>query len=189
MKHKIEIISSSIRIGRKSHSVALFFQKQLQASGKAEASIIDLEEYDFPLFHERLQYLESPLPKLQEYADRIKNADGIIIVTPENNGGYPASLKNAVDVLYHEWYHQPVGIVTVSDGPFGGNQVITSLQFTLWKMKAWTISAMYPVAKVQDNYEEDGNPTAQNAEAPKRAAAYLKEFFWCVEAKKKMNNP
>ncbi|MCK7536595.1 MAG: NAD(P)H-dependent oxidoreductase [Marinilabiliales bacterium] len=34
------------------------------------------------------------------FASRIRAADGVIVVTPEYNGGYPASLKNAVDLLY-----------------------------------------------------------------------------------------
>ena len=87
--------------------------------------------------------------------------------------------------MYDEWYHKPVAISTVSDGSFGGTQVITSLQFTLWKMKAWTVPAMFPVAKVRESFDENGLATDPSA-IDKRTAAFLKELFWCMEANDKM---
>lgn len=178
---RISIISASVRTGRNSHRVALYFEKYLKEHNLAETEIIDLMEYNFPIFEERLQFQASPLPKTLEFAKKIKESEGIIIVTPEYNGGYPASLKNAIDLLLAEWRHKPVGIATVSAGPFAGTQALISLQFTLWKMKAWTITEMFSVAKVQDNYDETGY--AINKEATdKIAAGFIKELLWCIKA-------
>ena len=47
-----------------------------------------------------------------EFADKITKAVGVIIVTPEYNGGYPASLKNAIDLLYAERKRKPVALAT-----------------------------------------------------------------------------
>ena len=96
--HHIAIISSSVRTGRKSHYVALYVEQYLKENQLAETDLIDLSRYDFPVFHERLQYLKDPSPDVLEYAERIKKAEGIIVVTPEYNGGYPAALKNAIDL-------------------------------------------------------------------------------------------
>ena len=63
----------------------------------------DLKEYDFPLFDERLQFQESPSQKMLDFSEKIKAADGVLVVTPEYNGGYPASLKNVIDLLHPEW--------------------------------------------------------------------------------------
>jgi NAD(P)H-dependent FMN reductase len=180
----IVIISSSIRTHRESHRAALFFKKFITENNLASAEIIDLLELDFPLFHERLSHQTNPLPSALEFARKIKQADGVIIVTPEYNGGYPASLKNATDLLYNKWYKKPVGIVTVSDGVFGGTQVLTALQFSLWKMWAWTIPAMFPVPKVKETFHEDG--TAADSATETRANAFLKELAWCMEAVAKM---
>ena len=139
----IAILSASVRTGRVSHRVARYFEKFIAKSGSSTTEIIDLNAYDFPIFHERLRHLVDPPANLLDLAQRITKADGVIIVTPEYNGGYPASLKNAIDVLYNEWYRKPVAISTVSDGSFGGTQVITSLQFSLWKIRAWTVPAMF----------------------------------------------
>lgn len=168
----IAIISASVRTGRLSHRVALYFKKYLEENNLAAAEILDLQEYNFPVFDERLRLQKEPSPAALEFAGKIKMADGIIIVTPEYNGGYPASLKNVVDLLYEEWHHKPVAISTVSDGIFGGSQVITSLQFTLWKMGVSIVKAMFPVPRVMDNFDENGFPSDENSTG-KRASKFI----------------
>ncbi|MEO7444426.1 MAG: NADPH-dependent FMN reductase [Ferruginibacter sp.] len=176
---KILIISSSIRTGRKSNRVGYYFRNYLLREKIAEPIMADLAEYNFPLFEERLKYTPDPPQNLLDWASAVKNADGIILITPEYNGGYPASLKNAIDVLYEEWEHKPVAIVTVSSGNFGGTQVITSLQFTLFKMKARTVTAMYPVPNIEKAFDENGK--AQNQEATdKRTEVFIRELMWTI---------
>jgi NAD(P)H-dependent FMN reductase len=179
--NQIAIISCSIREERRSHRVALYFRKYIEEHNLARAEILDLKQYQFPLFMERLAFQATPTLQALDFASRVSTADGIIIVTPEYNGSYPASLKNITDLLYREWYHKPVAISTVSAGPFGGSQVITSIQFSLWKMKAWTIPAMFPVPNVQDNFDDKGNPSDPE-QTDKRARLFLDELFWCMEA-------
>ena len=181
----IAIISSSIRIGRQSHRVALYFKSYLENNHLATAEVLDLAKYNFPLFDERLKLQENPSAATLDFAKKIKAADGVLIVTPEYNGGYPASLKNVVDLLYDEWRRKPIAISTVSAGGFGGMQVITSLQFSLWKIQAWTVPAMFPVPKVQDAFDENGVPT-DPVSMDKRAKAFMGELLWCVEASKRM---
>ena len=181
----ITIISSSVRIGRNSHRVALFFKQYLEENNLATVEILDLNAYQFPVFNERLRLQVNPAANVLEFANKIRSADGVLIVTPEYNGGYPASLKNVVDLLYDEWRRKPVAISTVSDGIFGGTQVITSLQFSLWKIRAWTVPAMFPVPKVKEAFDENGVP-ADKAGTEKRAGAFLDEMLWCIEATLRM---
>lgn len=183
----IAIISASVRTGRVSHRVALFFEKYLEANSLATCEILDLQAYNFPVFNERLKYQPSPAAEVLDFAHRVAKADGIIIVTPEYNGGYPASLKNVTDLLYEEWHRKPIGISTVSDGGFGGTQVITSLQFTLWKMRAWMVPAMFPVPFVSKAFDEHGR-LLDGAAFEKRAATFVNELLWCVTAKNRMNS-
>ena len=183
---RIAIISSSVRSGRYSHRVTLYLRNYLQENNLAETDIIDLQQYSFPVFDERLKYQENPSEEAIDFAERIRKADGVIIVTPEYNGGYPASLKNAIDLLTVEWRRKPVAISTVSDGDFGGSQVITSLQFVLWKMKAWTVPAMFPVPRVQDKFDETGVPADRDVTG-KRASAFTGELLRCIDAAKKMS--
>ena len=181
----IVIISSSVRTARKSHRIALFFKQYIEQLNIATVEVLDLFDYQFPIFEERLRLQKDPGEKVISFAEKIKTSDGVIIVTPEYNGGYPASLKNVVDVLYDEWHRKPVAISTISDGSFGGTQVITSLQFTLWKMKAWTVPAMFPVPFADKAFDETGKPIAKE-ETDKKASIFIKELMWCIEANHKM---
>src|SRR6218665_204249 len=183
--HHIVIISSSVRTGRNSNRVALFFKRYIEENKRATVEILDLQEYQFPVFEERLRHQKNPPEQAVAFADKVRAAAGVLIVTPEYNGGYPASLKNVVDLLTDEWKRKPVAISTVSAGPFGGMQVITSLQYSLWKLQAWTVPALFPVPKVSENFDADGNP-ADKAGTEKRAKAFIDELLWCVEAGNKM---
>ncbi len=182
MRH-ISIISSSVREGRKSHNVALYFQNYLLENKLCTTEVIDLKAFNFPLFDSTLKTMNDPAENILDFAKRIKSSDGIIMVTPEYNGGYPASLKNAIDLLYEEWQHKPIGIATVSSGPFGGSQALIALQFTLWKIKAWTIPAMFSVPTVDKAYDEKGIAKDKST-SDKLAEVFIKELLWCIEADK-----
>src|SRR5438874_8942325 len=97
--HHVAIISSSVRVGRNSHRVALYFKNYIEENKIATVEILDLMAYQFPLFDERLRYQKEPTPKMLDFAGKIKATNGVLIVTPEYNGGYPAALKNVVDLL------------------------------------------------------------------------------------------
>ena len=159
----------------------MFFQNYIVENKLAKTEILDLRTYNFPIFSEILKKQVNPDAKTLEFAEKINTSDGIIIVTPEYNGGVPASLKNAIDVLYEEWRHKPVGIVTVSGGPFAGSQVLVSLQFTLWKMKAWTITEQFSVPNIEKSFSESGKPFDKGT-SEKLADLFLKELLWCIKA-------
>jgi NAD(P)H-dependent FMN reductase len=176
----IEIISASIRVGRASHRVALFFKKFLEEKKLATANILDLKAYNFPLFDERLSKQSNPIPAAKEFSEKVKQASAVLIVTPEYNGGYPASLKNVVDLLYNEWRRKPIAIAACSDGQFGGTQVVTSLQFSLWKIGALTVPARFHASNITTSYNEEGVP----ADVPlteKLAAGFVNEILRYIQ--------
>ena len=186
MRH-IAIISSSVREGRKSHNVSLYFQNYLIENKLATASIIDLKAYNFPIFEGTLKTLIDPAENVLEFAAKIKSSDGIIIVTPEYNGGFPASLKNVIDLLYDEWHGKPISISTVSAGIFGGSQALVSLQFILWKIGAWTVTNMFPVPNVAKTFDDMGHPS-DKAATDKLAKVFIAELLESIEANKKAVN-
>lgn len=181
----IIIISSSVRQERKSHRVALFFQKFIESRGLGKPEILDLMEKQFPLFDQRLSRMKNPKSEWVEFSERINRAKGVIIVTPEYNGGYPASLKNIIDFMYKEWHRKPMAIATVSDGQYGGTQVIQSLQFTLWKIGAWVVPFRYHVSHIDKSYDEEGN-SANPKVTDKLAGQLVDELMWSIRAKQKM---
>jgi NAD(P)H-dependent FMN reductase len=184
---RLVIISSSVRTGRKSDRVATYFKNYVEEHEIARVEVLDLQTYDFPVFEERLKFQQNPLPAAIEFAEKVRTADGVLIITPEYNGGYPAALKNAVDLLVEEWKKKPVAICTVSSGAFGGMQVITSLQYSFWKLGALTVPALFPVPKVQEAFDEQGVPADKNG-TDKRAGAFINELVWMTEAVRRMKS-
>ena len=114
------------------------------------------------------------------FVNKVKSSDGIIIVTPECNGCYPASLKNVVELLYDEWHTKPISICTVSAGAFGGALALVLLQFTLWEIGAWTVTNMFCVSNVAKTFDDMGNPSDAVA-TDKLADAFIKELLACVK--------
>jgi NAD(P)H-dependent FMN reductase len=181
---KISIISGSVRTGRQSHHVAHYFKNYISENKLADSEILDLKEFNFPIFEERLSKTPSPDASSLRFSEKIKNSDVVIVVFPEYNGGYPASVKNAIDLLYPEWKHKPIGLVSVSNGSFGGVNAMSLLQTVFLKVKA-VPAATFPVPEVDKNFDENGNPLNKET-TDKRAAAFLKELLWFAEAFSKM---
>lgn len=79
---------------------------------------------DIPLYDTDIQQ-ESGFPAtIEEIAEQIRHADGVIIVTPEYNYSVPGGLKNAIDWLSRlpeqPLAGKPVLIQTSSMGAIGG---------------------------------------------------------------------
>lgn len=183
----IAIISGSIRTGRKSHNVALYFDKYIKENNLSGSEILDLKEFNFPVFEERLSKMPNPSDAAKLFSEKITKADAVIMVFPEYNGGYSASIKNAIDLLYNEWHHKPIGLVSVSSGNFGGVNASAFLQSVLLKIRAVPLSVTFPVPSVEANFDDNGN--AINKEiTDKRASAFMKEIIWFAEAFNKMKS-
>ncbi len=80
---------------------------------------------DFALPHD--DYGQEIKDRFPEWRDAIIQADGLVIVTPEYNHGYPGSLKSVLDLLLREYVHKSVAFVGVSAGPWGGTRVIEAM--------------------------------------------------------------
>lgn len=79
---------------------------------------------EFPLYNADL-HADGKFPELTvKFADAVRAADGIIIVTPEYNYTIPGGLKNAIDWVSRmkdqPFKEKPVAIQSASQGPLGG---------------------------------------------------------------------
>ncbi len=132
------IVIASTRPGRGGWPVAQWFIQRATEHDSFELDVVDLLELELPMLdepnHPRLgQYTQ---PHTREWSEQVAAADAFVFVTPEYNHGYPASLKNALDYLHHEWRHKPVGFVSYGGVASGTRsveqlqQVVTALRLT-----------------------------------------------------------
>jgi NAD(P)H-dependent FMN reductase len=126
---KIKIILSSTREGRKGPSVAHWVLEAALRRDDFEVSLVDLAETDLPFLDEPEHPAKQRYTKrhTQLWSAEIDDADGFVIVTPEYNHGFPATLKNALDFVYREWNHKPVAFVSYG-GMAGGTRAVQLLK-------------------------------------------------------------
>ena len=67
---------------------------------------------------------DNPLDNVTAFRRQLKQADGILICTPEYAMGVPGTLKNAIDwtVSSMEFSHKPVALITASTQGYKGHQ-------------------------------------------------------------------
>jgi chromate reductase len=85
--------------------------------------------------------LPAPVAALRE---RVRRADGVLIVTPEYNFSIPGGLKNVLDWLSRgddqPFALKPVAILTASPGPVGGARVQYDLRKVMLFMNAMVLT-------------------------------------------------
>ena len=112
---RLNIIVASTRPQRVGASVARWFTQIARDHAGFDVHLVDLAELDLPLLDEPSPAVEGA-PYVHEHTRRWSRitaaADAYVIITPEYNQGYPASLKNALDYLYYEWNDKPVAFVS-----------------------------------------------------------------------------
>jgi NAD(P)H-dependent FMN reductase len=176
----IPILLGSTRRNRESLKVARFVHRRTSERLNVRTELIDLLKLEIPMMEERIRFRDDSPPAATVLGRKISDSDSIMIVTPEYNNGYPGVLKNALDYLLPEYKRKPFGIVTVSNGKFGGLNCLAQLRLVSLGMGAFPVPARFPVSKVQDSFDDDGNPLLPELE--KQFTRFLDEFLWFTEA-------
>ena len=90
-------------------------------------TILELEEENIVPLRARIsERLGHSGPTVSLTVGRMER-DGLVVVTPEYNHGYPGVLKSVLDLLLKEYIHKAVAFVGVSAGPWGGTRVIEAM--------------------------------------------------------------
>ncbi len=176
---KIPVLVGSVRRNRQSPRVARWLQGILDDNDRVSSELLDLEELALPIMEERLRMRDDPPTGGVRLSEAVAAGDGLVIVTPEYNSGYPGVLKNALDYLLPELKRKPVGIVTVSAGGFGGASCLAQLRQVLLAMGAAPIPASLPISRVAEAFDQDGPSESAIVD---RAARFVDELLWWVEA-------
>ncbi|MGH6894470.1 MAG: NADPH-dependent FMN reductase, partial [Dongiaceae bacterium] len=106
-KLNLAIIIGSTREGRFGDTVGRWFAAEAAGRSDFSVDLIDLAEIRLPAAHPA-----RPTPEIAAFRARLAAADAFVIVTPEYNHSFPASLKHAIDQAYAEWMAKPVAFVS-----------------------------------------------------------------------------
>lgn len=166
----IPVILGTTRKGRRSESAARFVFEETKKRAGVETEFIDIGKIPMRLDDAGEQM------KDQAFSDLVKRADGLILVVPEYNHGYPGLLKHALDMNLEEYIHKAVGICGVSAGPFGGTRVIEALLPVMRELGLVVIFNDVNFGRVSEIFSEDGK--LLDAGFVGRTAKFLDELIW-----------
>jgi len=167
----IPVILGTVRKGRASENVAKFLFGEVQKREGVETELIDIRDLKFPVDDAGEQIKES------KFSEKCERADGLVIVTPEYNHGYPGMLKHVLDSNLKEYIHKAVGVCGVSAGGFGGVRVIENLLPVLRELGLVTIFWDGNFSGAQKLFGEDGK-ILDEATHVKRIDKFLSELIW-----------
>ncbi|MBA3683243.1 MAG: NAD(P)H-dependent oxidoreductase [Bacteroidetes bacterium] len=94
----------------------------------AEVEVIDLNDYELPLFGVDIEKTLGKPKLAQDFLDKMKSADLLVVSMAENNRNYSAAFKNITDwasrITEKIFAEKPMLLMTTSTGARGGASVL-----------------------------------------------------------------
>ncbi len=168
----LPILLGTNRKGRQSENVAKWLFGKMNEREEIETKLFDVRDFDLP----KDDYGQALKDNFPEWRDSIIKADGLVVVAPEYNHGYPGSLKSVLDLLLKEYIHKAVGLVGVSASPWGGTRVVEACVPMVRELGLAVTFADLNFPQVQNKFDESGKLLDEKYN--KFAADFLDELVW-----------
>jgi NAD(P)H-dependent FMN reductase len=168
----IPLLLGTPRKNRESEKVARWVFDKIEEREDLETQFFDVCDFEIP-HGEYGQEIKDHFP---EWRDALTKADGLVIVTPEYNHGYPGSLKAVLDLLLREYVHKAVAFVGVSAGPWGGTRVVEACVPMVRELGLAVTFTDLNFPSVKSKFDEKGNLLDEAYE--KRVQGFLDELVW-----------
>ncbi|ACK71984.1 NADPH-dependent FMN reductase [Gloeothece citriformis PCC 7424] len=150
---KIVGINGSLRSGSYSSQALEIAVSRVQALG-AEVEILDLREMTLPFCNGEDEY--PTYPDVEKLRRSVKEADGLILVTPEYHGSVSGVIKNALDLMSFEHLEGKVaGLISVLGGQSNSN-ALNDLRVIIRWVHGWVIPEQIAVGQAWKVFNEEG---------------------------------
>ena len=144
----------------------------MSARADVETELFDVAQFALP----QGDYGTDIKEQFPHWRDAMIRADGLVIVTPEYNHGYPGALKGVLDLLLKEYIHKAVAFVGVSAGPWGGTRVIEAMVPMVRELGLAVTFTDLNFPTVQSKFDDSGKLLDDAYE--KRVRGFLDEVVW-----------
>ncbi|NQD67846.1 NAD(P)H-dependent oxidoreductase [Bacillus haikouensis] len=146
---KIAIINGSPRKKGRTGIAARFLARTY------DADLIDLSDGTLPLYTGEQEQTE--LQSVQSLKHKVKNADAVILASPEYHSGMSGALKNALDFLSSDHFaHKPVALLACAGGGKGGINCLNNLRIVARGVYANVIPKQLVLDPHCFDYDNDG---------------------------------
>jgi NAD(P)H-dependent FMN reductase len=150
---KIVGISGSLRPESYSAQALNLVTTRVRALG-AEVEILDLRTMSLPFCDGTDEYRD--YPDVEKLRKAVKEADGLILVTPEYHGSVSGVLKNALDLMgFEELSDKVTGLISVLGGQSNSN-ALNDLRTIMRWVHAWVIPEQIAIAQAWKAFDQDG---------------------------------
>ena len=168
----IPVLLGTNRKARKSAFVAKWLISEMEKRPEIRTRLFDVAHFALP--HD--DYGQGLKDRFPEWRDAVIEADGLVIVSPEYNHGYPGAVKAVLDLLLREYVHKSVAFVGVSAGPWGGTRMIEALVVTCRELGLAVTFTDLNFPFVQKTFDAQGNLLDHAFD--KRVMDFLDELVW-----------
>ena len=158
-KLDVLVICGSLRKGSYNASVA----RALPALAPANMNLKTAPPFsNFPLYNADIKDTAGFPPDVEDWATAIRDADGVIIVSPEYNWSIPGVLKNAIDWVsrmppeQQPFKDKPVALQSASTGPLGASRMQYHLRQSLVSIDAFMFGKPEIFVTMADKKIENG---------------------------------
>ncbi|MFE9412917.1 NADPH-dependent FMN reductase [Streptomyces sp. NPDC006704] len=172
---RLAVIISSVREGRFGPVIGEWFAAQAKERADLEVDVIDLVDHELPYAHSFSPAGEAA-DILAKISPRLEAADAYVVVTPEYNHSYPASLKHLIDWHYTQWRAKPVGFVSYG-GLSGGLRAVEHLRPVFAELHAVTVRDAVSFHSPWGTFDDDGKPKDETGPAG-AAKVLLDQLTW-----------
>ncbi|MDQ2725645.1 MAG: NAD(P)H-dependent oxidoreductase [Actinomycetota bacterium] len=166
----LAVIVASTREGRFGPTVAQWFVGHAGQREDMNVDVIDLADLDLPAALPRRRD-----PDMESYVKRIEFADAYVVVTPEYNHGYPASVKQAIDLPHDEWKAKAVGFVSYG-GMAGGLRAVEQLRQVFAELHVATMRDTVSFHQFFELFDTSGQ--LKDPTGPAAAATIMLDQLW-----------
>ncbi len=187
IKPNIALIIGSTRKSRFADIPAQWMLAQAQAREDMSVELVDLRDFDLPLFDEVASNLWAPSsdPRAVAWQNKLAEFDGYIFVVAEYNRSVTGSLKNALDQAYKEWEKKP--FTAMAYGSVGGTRAMEHLRLIGVELQMVpTRNAVHlgmgDFFKVHPGMGGSGNMADVEANLLPAAKASLDDLVWWAKA-------
>lgn len=123
-----------------------------------EIEIVDLNDFEMPIFSEDREKNEGIPEKAQVFAEKIDSADLLLISLAEHNSSYTTAFKNIFDWISRiknrkHFGDKPVFLMAAATGPGGGKHVLAAFQARA-PFSGATVTEVFSLPKFKENFAE-----------------------------------
>ena len=153
----LQIISGTDRSGANALRISKYLKKRYEQFDELDlsAGIINLQNFPIKTVAGGKYGADTP-ESVQSFFQPLMLADGLVIVCPEYNGGYPGILKLFIDYLPfpESLDKKPIAFVGEANGAFGGMRAVEQLQQVVGYRNAHVFPERVFISRVNKNFDE-----------------------------------